>query len=100
MEPIKTVFKAIADAIPDSTVTINGYNNDVNHYNPKGREGNHLNVEVWSPAFSGKSLLDQHRMIHESVKNLMQMNGGFIHALIIKTHDSTRSDEDGLPGKD
>lgn len=87
MKPIQQVFKAIKDYIPDAEITINGYSSDQHHYDPKGREGNHLNVDVTSSVFTGKSLLDQHRLIHESVKELMQMNGGFIHALVIKTRN-------------
>lgn len=88
MNRIQKVFSAIRDVIPDADIRINGYSADEHHYDPKGREGNHLNVEVKSPAFKGLPLLEQHRMVHESVRDLMQMNGGFIHALVIKTMDS------------
>lgn len=86
MKPIQKVFDAVTSGIPGARVEINGYSSDEHHYDPKGREGNHLTVEVWSSDFGGLSLLEQHRMVHDAVSELMQMNGGFIHALVIKTH--------------
>lgn len=55
----------------------------VNVYDLGG--GNHLRVDVVSKEFQGKSLINQHKMIHEILDHLMENRGGFIHALSIKT---------------
>jgi stress-induced morphogen len=47
--------------------------------------GNHLRVEIISKGFEGKSLIQQHKMIHDILDHQMENRGGFIHALSIKT---------------
>ena len=48
--------------------------------NPAG-DGEHLEVHVVSPAFAGKGLVDQHRMVYAALGDLMPR----IHALQLKT---------------
>ncbi len=43
----------------------------------------HYNIRVRSAAFSGKSLLDQHRMIYEALSEAMK--DGRLHAVELKT---------------
>lgn len=43
--------------------------------------GGHFNVFIVSPAFSGKSLLQRHRLVYEVLGDLMHKE---IHALSIK----------------
>lgn len=43
--------------------------------------GGHFNVFIVSPAFSGKSLLQRHRLVYEALGDLMHKD---IHALSIK----------------
>ena len=45
--------------------------------------GVHFRAEVTSPAFEGKSLIEQHKMVYASVKE--QMADQRIHALSLKT---------------
>lgn len=74
MDNFALVEKTIKDAINDATVNI---------YDLGG--GNHLRVEVVSSAFEGKSLVQQHKMLHDILDHQMEFNGGFIHALSMKT---------------
>ena len=45
--------------------------------------GGHYQVTVVAEQFSGKSLVDQHRMVNESLKELF---GGGIHARALQTY--------------
>jgi stress-induced morphogen len=44
-------------------------------------EGDHFEVRVRAPEFSGKSLVDQHRMVYDALGELMSS----IHALSLRT---------------
>lgn len=46
-------------------------------------DGKHMAVEIHSSDFSGKSLVEQHKMVYAAVQDLMA--GGYLHALKIKT---------------
>ena len=46
--------------------------------------GDHWQVIVVSPAFEGKGLIDQHRMVNEALKEPMADQR--IHALALKTY--------------
>jgi len=46
--------------------------------------GDHWQVIIVSPAFEGKGLLDQHRMVNEALKE--QIEDRRIHALALKTY--------------
>ncbi len=46
-------------------------------------DGRHFEVEVVSPAFEGKSLIQRHRMVMETVKP--QVASDELHALSIKS---------------
>ena len=85
MNDIDHVFKVLNNDFPKSIIEVNGFTELGEHYRPKGRTGNHLKINVTSKLFDGKSLLEQHKMVHDSLEELMQMNGGFIHAVTIKT---------------
>ncbi|MBC7474874.1 MAG: BolA family transcriptional regulator [Candidatus Sericytochromatia bacterium] len=74
MSDFLTVTEDVKKTLPDAQVDI---------YDLGG--GNHLRIEVVSEAFSGKSLIQQHKMIHEILDHQMENRGGFIHALSIKT---------------
>ena len=59
------------------------------------REGGHFTVRIVSTAFTGKPLVQRHRMIHAAVADLMRRE---IHALSInkaQTPDEARS---SIPG--
>lgn len=51
------------------------------------REGGHFRVTVASAAFEGKTLVEQHRLVQDSVRGLI---GTEIHALALKTIPASR----------
>lgn len=85
MNELKHVFEALNSVFPNSIVKINGFTELEEHYRPQGKSGNHLKINVTSELFDGKTLIEQHKMVHDSLQDLMQINGGFIHAVTIKT---------------
>lgn len=62
----------ILDGVPDCEVTIEDLRGD----------GDHYAAHVVSPAFEGKSRVEQHKMVHAALKGKM---GGELHALAIQT---------------
>ncbi len=74
MSNFETAIETVKKALPDSKVDI---------YDLGG--GNHLRIEVVSDEFKGKSLIQQHKMVHDILDHQMENRGGFIHALSIKT---------------
>ena len=67
-----TIEKMILEAIPDSTVRIEDLRGD----------GDHYAAYVVSPAFEGKSRVEQHRMVYEALEGKM---GKDLHALALQT---------------
>lgn len=63
----------IEKAVPGASVTINDLVGD----------GDHLQAIVVSDAFNGKSLLEQHRMIFDPLKETLKAD---LHALTLKTY--------------
>ena len=47
-----------------------------------GMEATHLSITVVSPKFAGVPIMDQHRMVHEVLKEAREKH---LHALILKT---------------
>jgi len=82
---IQTALDRLKRDFPNSIVRVNGKQELPEHYSPNERTGTHLKIEIRSDIFEGIVLIDQHRMVHNSLADLMQINGGFIHALTIKT---------------
>lgn len=74
MSDFETAINTVKEALPDAQVEI---------YDLGG--GNHLRIEVVSQGFQGKSLIQQHKMVHDILDHQMENRGGFIHALSIKT---------------
>ena len=64
--------KYIKDSIPDSKVSIEDLKGD----------GDHYSATVISKSFEGKSKIQQHQMVYESLKGKM---GNELHALMLKT---------------
>lgn len=85
MTDIQHVFKVLNTAFSRSEIKVNGFTEHQEHYSPTGRSGTHLKVAVTSNLFKTKTLLEQHKLVHNSLDKLMQINDGFIHALTIKT---------------
>ena len=71
---LKEIEKFIKEALPDSSVYIQDLAGD----------GNHYSATVVSSQFSGKSKIEQHKMVYASLKGKM---GSELHALAIKTKE-------------
>ena len=69
---LKEIEKLIKEALPDAIVEIQDLAGD----------GNHYSATVTSSQFSGKSKIQQHKMVYNSLKGKM---GNELHALMLKT---------------
>ncbi len=65
----------IKEAMPDAIVEIQDLAGD----------GNHYSATIISSQFSGKSKIEQHKMVYNSLKGRM---GNELHALAIKTKEN------------
>lgn len=52
------------------------------HKEASGGEATHLTITVVSPRFQGMPLMDQHRLVHEVLKEARAQH---LHALVLKT---------------
>ena len=71
---ILEIENLIKNSIPDAIVNIQDLAGD----------GNHFSATVTSSKFSGKSKIEQHKMVYNSLKGKM---GNELHALAIKTKE-------------
>ena len=71
---LKEIEKLIKEAMPDATIEIQDLAGD----------GNHYSATVTSNQFSGKSKIEQHKMVYSSLQGKM---GNELHALAIKTKE-------------
>tara|TARA_B100001121_G_scaffold280879_1_gene273122 strand:- start:13 stop:243 length:231 start_codon:yes stop_codon:yes gene_type:complete len=71
---LKEIEKYIKDAMPDASVDIQDLAGD----------GNHYSATIISSQFAGKSKIEQHKMVYNSLKGKM---GNELHALAIKTKE-------------
>lgn len=55
---------------------------------PAPGEATHLSIRIVSPLFTGKSLLDRHRLVHEALGESFE---GGLHALRLKTLDPSEA---------
>ena len=72
---LKEIEKLIKEAMPDAIVDIQDLAGD----------GNHYSATITSYQFSGKSKIEQHKMVYNSLKGKM---GNELHALAIKTKEN------------
>ena len=75
---LKEIEKLIKEALPDASVKIEDLAGD----------GNHYSATVTSSQFSGKSKIEQHKLVYASLKGKM---GNELHALAIKTNEKNGS---------
>ena len=75
---LKEIETLIKEAIPDASVEIQDLAGD----------GNHYSATIISSQFSGKSKIEQHKMVYNSLKGKM---GNELHALAIKTKEQNES---------
>ena len=69
LEEIKTLIK---ESIPDAQITIQDLAGDDNHYS----------ATIKSRTFSGKSKIEQHKLVYKALKGKM---GNELHALALNT---------------
>ena len=67
-----SIEELIIQSIPDAKVTIEDLRGD----------GDHYSAIVVSKSFDGKSMIQQHKMVYESLQGKM---GNELHALVLKT---------------
>ena len=72
---LKEIEKYIKEAMPDAVIDIQDLAGD----------GNHYSATIISSQFAGKSKIEQHKMVYNSLKGRM---GNELHALAIKTKES------------
>ena len=71
---LKEIENYIKEAIPDASIEIKDLAGD----------GNHYSATIISSQFAGKSKIEQHKMVYNSLKGRM---GNELHALAIKTKE-------------
>jgi len=69
---VEQIKQFIKEAIPDATVEIEDLKGD----------GDHYSATVKSKSFSGKTRVEQHKMVYDAFKGKM---GSDLHALKLKT---------------
>ena len=72
---LNEIESLIKEAMPDGVVEIQDLVGD----------GNHYSATITSSQFSGKSKIEQHKMVYNSLKGRM---GNELHALAIKTKEN------------
>ena len=75
---LKEIENLIKEAMPDAVIEIKDLAGD----------GNHYSATITSSNFSGKSKIEQHKMVYNSLKGKM---GNELHALAIKTKEKDGS---------
>ena len=65
---IDALREAIEREIPDSRAEVNG-------------GGGHYTIEVTSPAFAGKNMLQSQRLVYSAIADLMQGDMAPVHAV-------------------
>lgn len=68
------IKQLIEQGLPDAKVDV------------MGDDGQHFDAIVISPAFAGKSLIEQHRMVKATLGD--KFSSGELHALSLKTRSS------------
>ena len=71
---LKEIERHIKEAMPDAVIDIQDLAGD----------GNHYSATITSSQFAGKSKIEQHKMVYDSLKGKM---GNELHALAIKTKE-------------
>ena len=75
---LEEIKKLIKESIPDAEITIQDLAGDENHYS----------ATIKSKIFNGKSKIEQHKIVYNSLKGKM---GNELHALAIKTKEKNGS---------
>ncbi len=72
---LKEIERLIKEAFPDASIKIEDLAGD----------GNHYSATVISSQFKGKSKIEQHKMVYNSLKGKM---GNELHALALSTKET------------
>ena len=75
---LQEIEKLIKEALPDASINIKDLAGD----------GNHYSATVISSQFKGKSKIEQHKMVYNSLKGKM---GNELHALALVTKEKNGS---------
>ena len=75
---LQEIEKLIKEGLPDATIDIKDLAGD----------GNHYSATVISSQFKGKSKIEQHKMVYNSLKGKM---GNELHALALVTKEKNGS---------
>jgi len=65
---IDALREAIEQQVPNSRAEVNG-------------GGGHFTIEVTSPSFAGKSMLESQRMVYSAIAHLMKGDAAPVHAV-------------------
>ncbi len=65
-----TIHEAILAKIPDASVVV-----------AAGSGGGHFTIQVVSPVFSGKNMVDSQRLVYGAIAHLMKGDGAPVHAV-------------------
>ena len=65
---LEAIRKAVVDAIPDAQAQVSG-------------GGGHYNIEVISPVFAGKGMLESQRLVYAAITHLMKGDAAPVHAV-------------------
>ena len=69
---LEEIERLIKEALPDAQITIQDLAGDENHYS----------ATIKSKVFTGKSKIDQHKLVYKALKGKM---GNELHALALNT---------------
>lgn len=78
--PPDTLRDRLYAAFPDGVIELDDYQGDQDHYR--------VVVESWT--FSGKTRIQQHKMVHQALGSMV---GGQLHALTIETKIGEKHDK-------
>ena len=81
IEQLKTKLTNELDALHVEIID-DSWQHAGHHQAPTGIEATHLSITVVSPRFEGLGLMDQHRLVHEVLKEARESH---LHALQLKT---------------
>ena len=72
---LEEIKKLIKESMPDAEISIQDLAGDENHYS----------ATIISKVFSGKSKIDQHKLVYKALKGKM---GNELHALALNTKEN------------
>lgn len=68
-DTLNAIRTAILEKIPDATVSVDG------------GSGGHFTIQVVSPVFGGKNMVESQRLVYGAIAHLMKGDGAPVHAV-------------------